>query len=284
MAERIVGAIEQVMIIGPVTIELSAASRHRRDARSGVGLVPSSGRGSGDVRGQVRWTRTGRTLPRAAPRLPCIPNGPVLSATSPSGLDLAAVDAAIAGVRVLYQPIVRTGSHEIVGIEALARGPEGSPLVSPDRLFGVAETFGRLPDLEVATKRAAFNHPVPDDVTLFINIDPNVIVNDKALGLIIDAWRESGRRGPVVVELTERSLMAAPGPLLRAIERCRSVGWGIALDDMGAKGRVADRATYRQTRHREVGHATHEEIPAAHRRRHWLRRSQPTAIAFKSRW
>ncbi len=234
MAERIVGAIEQVMVIGTVTIELSAAIGIAaiRDQQSVTSVLQASDRAmyeaKSDGRGRVARSRCGGSPGRTNGR-------PAQSATSPSGLDLAAVDAAIAGVRVLFQPIVRTSTHEIVGIEALARGPEGSPLMSPDRLFGVAETFGRLADLEVATKRAAFNHPVPDDVTLFINIDPNVIVNDKALSLIIDAWRDSGRRGLVVVELTERSLMAAPGPLLRAIERCRAVGWSIALDDMGAK-------------------------------------------------
>ena len=38
----------------------------------------------------------------------------------------------------------------------------------------------------------------------------------------------------VVLEITERALAARPAELLRTVERVRELGWGVALDDVGA--------------------------------------------------
>jgi EAL domain-containing protein (putative c-di-GMP-specific phosphodiesterase class I) len=39
----------------------------------------------------------------------------------------------------------------------------------------------------------------------------------------------------VVLEITERALATRPAELLRTVERVRSVGWGVAVDDVGAE-------------------------------------------------
>jgi diguanylate cyclase (GGDEF)-like protein/PAS domain S-box-containing protein len=39
----------------------------------------------------------------------------------------------------------------------------------------------------------------------------------------------------VVLEITERALAARPAELLRTVERVRAVGWGVAVDDVGAE-------------------------------------------------
>ena len=41
-------------------------------------------------------------------------------------------------VTAVFQPIVEIDSAVVIGYEALARGPEGSPLQRPDRLFAAA--------------------------------------------------------------------------------------------------------------------------------------------------
>ena len=76
---------------------------------------------------------------------------------------------------------------------------------------------------------------VPDSLALFVNVDPAVLADDRCRAELIEAWRASGFAGDVVVELTERALVASPGRLLRAIDSCREVGWRIALDDLGAR-------------------------------------------------
>jgi hypothetical protein len=51
-------------------------------------------------------------------------------------------------VRSVYQPIVDLDSAEVVGYEALARGPAGSSLERPDRLFATAHACGLVAEQE----------------------------------------------------------------------------------------------------------------------------------------
>src|ERR1700761_7934790 len=57
--------------------------------------------------------------------------------------------------RPLYQPIVDLDPGRVVAWEALARGPEGSPLESPAELFGAAARHGRTAELDHCCQAAA---------------------------------------------------------------------------------------------------------------------------------
>lgn len=145
---------------------------------------------------------------------------------------------AASGVRTVYQPIVELASGAIVGYEALARGPVGSSLERPDRLFAAGRAAGRLTDLDWACRTAALAGAKAAGLTgpqaLFINVEP------AALGTTPpDAFRaladELAGRLPVVVEFTERALAVDPARLLAAAESARALGWLIAVDDIGAE-------------------------------------------------
>ena len=58
-------------------------------------------------------------------------------------------------VAPVFQPILHLPTGRIVGYEALARGPEGSDLRSPDALFAAPAPTGCLPNWTgcVASKR-----------------------------------------------------------------------------------------------------------------------------------
>ena len=58
------------------------------------------------------------------------------------------------GLHSAYQPIVDIRSLAVVGYEALARGPEGSPLATPAELFGAARRSGQLAELDRACREA----------------------------------------------------------------------------------------------------------------------------------
>src|ERR1700761_4017638 len=57
--------------------------------------------------------------------------------------------------RALYQPIVELDTGRVVAWEALARGPEGSPLEFPAELFGAAARHGRTAELDHCCQAAA---------------------------------------------------------------------------------------------------------------------------------
>ncbi|WP_338073635.1 EAL domain-containing protein [Kineococcus siccus] len=142
-------------------------------------------------------------------------------------------DAAVVSV---FQPIVDLDTGAVVAYEALARGPQG-PLATPDRLFAAARAEGLLAELDQACRAAAFRgaveHGLLEPLTVFVNVEPEVLDTaplDDLLALVDGAPRELR----IVLEITERALATRPAELLRTVERVRALGWGVALDDVGA--------------------------------------------------
>lgn len=140
-------------------------------------------------------------------------------------------------IHSLFQPVVEIDSGAVVAYEALARGPKG-PLGSPAALFAAAREHGLLVELDAACRDAAFAGAVRKGVipplTLFVNVEPEVLdtAAEEVLPQVAAAAPPDLR---VVLEITERSLFARPAELLRTVERVRDLGWGIALDDVGAE-------------------------------------------------
>ena len=144
------------------------------------------------------------------------------------------------GVRSVYQPIVELDSNVTVAYEALARGPQGSPLAGPDRLFAAAGRAGRLVELDRACQFAAAagarSAGLSSPWTLFVNVEPQ----SAAATIVAPVRGPDGSPGPgamdcqIVVEFTERALTTDPTTLLGMVARIRDRGWGIALDDVGA--------------------------------------------------
>jgi EAL domain-containing protein (putative c-di-GMP-specific phosphodiesterase class I) len=156
-------------------------------------------------------------------------------------LDAESLDTVIAsGVRAVYQPIVTLATGEIMGYEALARGPTGSWLEAPDILFAQAHAEGRTADLDRACRTAAVDGALRaglrSPATLFINVEPEVLADDPR-GVSSSVRDRIGRETRVFFEVTERALTSHPAELLDAVEQLRGAGFGIALDDLGADRR-----------------------------------------------
>ena len=80
-------------------------------------------------------------------------------------------------LRSVLQPIVDLETGRLFGYESLARGPEGTALEAPDRLFAVARAEDRLGELDAACQIAAAAnaemHGIKSPLTLFVNIEPD---------------------------------------------------------------------------------------------------------------
>jgi diguanylate cyclase (GGDEF)-like protein/PAS domain S-box-containing protein len=140
-------------------------------------------------------------------------------------------------VRSHFQPILHLDSGRVAAFEALARGPEG-PLHSPFALFGAAREAGLLAELDEACRAAAFRGAVEHDLVaplgLFVNVEPEVL-DSAPLDDLLAIAESAPARLRVVVEITERALALRPAELLRTVQRVRDLGWGVALDDVGAE-------------------------------------------------
>lgn len=125
----------------------------------------------------------------------------------------------------------------MLGYEALARGPIGSPLESPAALFGAAYRAGRVAELDWACRAAAFAEAarcgLGPPFTLFVNSEP-ISLSVPCPEDLRPAIEAAKGRLRVVVEVTERAVAGDPARLLATVAQARQAGWGIALDDVGA--------------------------------------------------
>ncbi len=143
-------------------------------------------------------------------------------------------------VRAAYQPIVDLETGETIGFEALARGPQGSPLENPAALFGTARACGRLAELDALCRERAvqgmLEADLPRELLLFVNVEPgSMAFGSEDLNRTIG---DGSDRLRIVMEITEQALTSRPAELLALVQRCRSRGWGVALDDVGSDSRA----------------------------------------------
>ncbi|WP_105200301.1 bifunctional diguanylate cyclase/phosphodiesterase [Pseudoalteromonas sp. T1lg10] len=141
-------------------------------------------------------------------------------------------------ITTLFQPIFDVTQQQIIGYEALSRGPEGSPLHAPAVLFQCAQQARRLSELELLCRETAIATFAKLGLTgkLFLNVSPNTLLDPAhPKGQTLHLLRKYGL-GPeqVVIELTEQDKVEDARLLRIAVEHYRELGFQIAIDDLGA--------------------------------------------------
>jgi EAL domain-containing protein (putative c-di-GMP-specific phosphodiesterase class I) len=153
--------------------------------------------------------------------------------------DASEVSRAIDAVHPLFQPLLWLDDMSTAGYESLARGPGGSPLEAPLELYQAARAAGRITELDATMTRRSIEALAevdwPPTLTLFGNLDPEAMGEPPDAATIKTLARAAANGTRIVVELTERSLLANPAALIHAIAFVRSQGWGIAMDDVGVE-------------------------------------------------
>lgn len=137
----------------------------------------------------------------------------------------------------LFQPILDTRTGQVFGFEGLIRGPSDTVLHSPINLFNVARLTGQTPQLEEAccqTLIKAYAHQAPGG-RLFLNVGPAFFTRStRRAPFGIDEVAACGLRpDQIVIELTESEPSFDTDSLLKSAEEFRSMGFAIALDDLG---------------------------------------------------
>jgi EAL domain-containing protein (putative c-di-GMP-specific phosphodiesterase class I) len=137
----------------------------------------------------------------------------------------------------VFQPIVSLADGEIIGYEALARGPEGSRLQRPDLLFAAAAREGRTCELDwlcrIRAVEAALSAGLARGTALFLNCEPSAVAAP-CPERYASVWAVAEAELDLVLEITERAVTEQPAELSRWVAEHRRLGRGIALDDLGA--------------------------------------------------
>jgi len=140
-------------------------------------------------------------------------------------------------VQVVFQPIVYLASGELVGYEALVRGPSDSILHSPVALFAHAAEAGLSAVLDqvciAAVLREFGRQQLPGQ--LFINVMPDTLLcDDLSVDSLLGMLAVSGvAPSRVVLELTETRPNAGYPLLRKVVDALRRGGVRLALDDLG---------------------------------------------------
>jgi len=138
----------------------------------------------------------------------------------------------------VFEPIVRLATREVIGFEALSRGPSGTGLETPAALFGIAEQADREYELDSLCRRRALANArgIAPDQLLFLNILPTCIQDPDFQAVRVRETLATLGLGPrnLVLEVSERQAISNFPIFREATDHFSRLGFRIALDDTGA--------------------------------------------------
>lgn len=142
-------------------------------------------------------------------------------------------------VRTFLQPIAAVRTGAVIGYEALSRGPVGSLLESPDKLFFAGRRANLLFSLERVCRWKALlakNRFLTKGQALFVNMDTQVLSDARDQAHLVEEVMGALGITPseVVFELTERAVIRDYAGLARAVTKYVELGYRVAVDDVGA--------------------------------------------------
>jgi EAL domain-containing protein (putative c-di-GMP-specific phosphodiesterase class I) len=136
-----------------------------------------------------------------------------------------------------YQPKYDLRSGRLVGVEALVRWhhPERG-FVAPDLFIPVAEETGRIRELTLdvlsrAIRDQAWLADRGHKLDFAVNLSGRLLQDAEIIQTIIDIARPAAPR--VSMEVTETAMMAYPEKAIALLQRFRSAGIGLSIDDYG---------------------------------------------------
>ena len=141
----------------------------------------------------------------------------------------------------VFQPIfaLEQEPFSVVAVEGLTRGPRGSTLEAPDILFGYARRKHEESRADRAAVSAIFAEArlIPTRWEIHLNVHASTMARDEAFPLFVleTALQHGVAARRIVLEVLEYADHALSEPAyLRGIQKARDLGFGIALDDVGA--------------------------------------------------
>jgi EAL domain-containing protein (putative c-di-GMP-specific phosphodiesterase class I) len=219
--------LKQRMDLGGVPVEQSG--------RAGAALFPTHGRTVEDL---VRNAGLARAEAHAR-AMPCLVYDAALEPDPRNLTLLADLSQAIHDGTLGYalQPKLDLATRRIVGAELLVRWRHpGYGALSPAEFVPLAEKTELIGEMTVYLVRRAVaqladwsGHQTP------LHLAINVSINDLSDSSVVDRILEtcSAHSAQLILEVTETAVMRDPAATLAAVDRLRSCGLRVSLDDFG---------------------------------------------------
>ncbi len=140
-----------------------------------------------------------------------------------------------------FQPQFSLRTHELTGVEALARWqhPERG-LVTPDSFIPIAEETGLIDGLGAWAVREACDQAVSwqadslPPVRVAVNLSTRQIVSSQMVQTVSSVLRETGLAPELLeLEITEGFLMEQPETARNTLQELKNIGVTLAIDDFG---------------------------------------------------
>lgn len=159
-------------------------------------------------------------------------------------------------ISTVFQPVVNLATRELVGYEALSRGPKGSELENPEVLFELARDSDLVWELEALCIENVL--PWLDAVCsrgyLFFNLESHFIQQLQHRGTdVFNPFFEHNRQ--IVIEVTERSAIRDYRTFRRTLHDLKQMGFKIAIDDCGSGYATLEAVAELQPDYLKVGHS-----------------------------
>jgi len=137
----------------------------------------------------------------------------------------------------VFQPVIDLATGDIIGMEALSRGPRGSEFEGGETLFSLAERTELLVPLERVCRKLSLEAAAGgnSDRQIFLNLSPAAASDPEFLGpQFLDQIASLGLQPDrIVLEITERTYAIYESLFREVLSRFRSQSFRIAVDDVG---------------------------------------------------
>ncbi|PWI58532.1 EAL domain-containing protein [Sulfoacidibacillus thermotolerans] len=141
-------------------------------------------------------------------------------------------------LQIVFQPILRLESGQIIGYELLSRASSGSGQpMAIDELLTAAEALEQLSEFDLFLLDRALDHigrlPLAK-MRFFVNVIPSTLQSNKLAKVLHNFVERTRGTIPLVLEVCERTADPSAAPWSELLEPIRRMGIDVAIDDVGS--------------------------------------------------
>ncbi len=189
-------------------------------------------------------------------------------------------------IQTVFQPIIALDTLDIIGYEALSRGPKDTEFTSPLMLFTLASEYGLSFELDTLCRKKAFERArnLDSHIKIFINTLTMTIHDPQFRGLYLEELMQDLKIKPenVVFEVNEKLAIDNYDVFRRALKDYSDIGIVHASDDIGSGFSDLERIMELQPGYMKLDIALIRDIHKSYIKREIVRSMTTLAISIGS--